>query len=355
MSTTPISGDSLVTECIIVEVVLKVVAYVTLALRFWARRKGGLGYSWDDWLILTAAFYTLPFTISEIVWLTHFGVARHLNWVLANEPEVLPAFFKILYSEGVLYPPVISLIKLSILCFYVRMFGIRKSFARVCHVQMVLVLLWGIISTCCYLFQCSPVSAAWRIEQEGGKCFKFQTLFAGTNAVNVIMDIALLITPLHPIWHLKLPRRKKILVSGVLVLGTSEVVFSTVRLIKLSLLSYEDLSWDMAQALIWSNVENNGGIICACIPTLAPLLPRYWGERSQSSSRYGSKSKYSGNQSWPEHDEVELRDTGSVETDERELVGGTEDRIRRTTEITVQTESNLRLADKKNTNVEYML
>lgn len=68
------------------------------------------------------------------------------------------------------------------------------------------------------------MSSAWGVTQEGKKCFKFQAMFAGTNAVNVIMDVVLLITPLHPIWGLKLPIRKKILVSGILILGTRQAL-----------------------------------------------------------------------------------------------------------------------------------
>lgn len=35
-----------------------------------------------------------------------------------------------------------------------------------------------------------------------------------------------------------------------------------------------DLTWNMSQAFIWSSVEPNIGIVCACLPTLRPLMRR---------------------------------------------------------------------------------
>jgi hypothetical protein len=102
---------------------------------------------------------------------------------------------------------------------YVRVFGVRKTFAKICYAQMILVLIWGVVSEALYLFQCSPVSAGWSLDRTGATCLNFTIMFAGTNAVNVAMDIGLLVTPLQPIWSLQLPRRNKILVTSVLILG----------------------------------------------------------------------------------------------------------------------------------------
>ena len=38
----------------------------------------------------------------------------------------------------------------------------------------------------------------------------------------------------------------------------------------------KDLPWDNVQAATWSNVEINLGIICACLPTLRPLIRRFF-------------------------------------------------------------------------------
>ena len=55
---------------------------------------------------------------------------------------------------------------------------------------------------------------------------------------------------------------------------TSESIFSATRLGVLSQLNFIDVTWDHADALIWSTLETAVGVICACIPVLGPLLPR---------------------------------------------------------------------------------
>lgn len=56
-----------------------------------------------------------------------------------------------------------------------------------------------------------------------------------------------------------------------------------------------DLTWNMSQAFIWSSVEPNIGIVCACLPTLRPLmrrcLPKWFAGsslKSSSAPNYGT-------------------------------------------------------------------
>ena len=113
----------------------------------------------------------------------------------------------------------IALIKLSILFLYVRLFGVQRKFAYACYIQMVLVVIWAIVTEFVFIFQCSPIWVAWDPTRSGGTCFQFARLFIGTNTVNVIMDFAILVTPMYLIWTLQLSVQKKLLISGVLVLG----------------------------------------------------------------------------------------------------------------------------------------
>ena len=123
------------------------------------------------------------------------------------------------------------MIKLSILCLYIRLFGVRKSFTYACYVQMVLIVLWVVIGDFFFIFQCSPISVGWSPTQSGGSCFKSTNLVIGTNTANVVMDFAILLTPMYSIWTLKLPIRRKILVTGVLLLGGGYVCTLSQRLL----------------------------------------------------------------------------------------------------------------------------
>lgn len=62
------------------------------------------------------------------------------------------------------------------------------------------------------------------------------------------------------------------------------------RLIACDLLtSSADVTWAMAEVFIWSCCEPFMGILCACLPTFAPLF-RIWRDRSST-----NRSKRSGN------------------------------------------------------------
>lgn len=53
----------------------------------------------------------------------------------------------------------------------------------------------------------------------------------------------------------------------------SETIFSIARLAVLSRLSWvQDPTWDYATYLMWSTIQENIGIFCACVPMLRPLL-----------------------------------------------------------------------------------
>lgn len=124
-----------------------------------------------------------------------------------------------IYAGEIFYPPIIVCIKCSILALYYRLFGVRKGIARVCYVLMGLTVAWGIATLFPAVFQCKPIHLAWDPTSTRSECFKLRAYLVGTNVPNVLLDVAILVTPLYPGWQLKLPTTNKVLISGVFVLG----------------------------------------------------------------------------------------------------------------------------------------
>jgi hypothetical protein len=76
----------------------------------------------------------------------------------------------------------------------------------------------------------------------------------------------------------------------------SVCVASVVRIVMMDrLVKSQDFTWAMCQVFIWSCCEPFIGIVCACLPTYAPLV-RHWWTSTTSSQKYGS-SKYASNRS----------------------------------------------------------
>lgn len=106
-------------------------------------------------------------------------------------------------------------------------------------------------------------------------------------------------------------------------------MFSIARLVIFTQLSLEDPTWNFYNPMIWTSTEEGVGVICVCLPVMAPLL-KSWG----SQTKLGSNNTYAMEpRSRQTHDQYDhLRDNNS----ERGLVPGDgELGIRKTTEYTV--------------------
>ena len=64
------------------------------------------------------------------------------------------------------------------------------------------------------------------------------------------------------------------------------MAISIVRVTTLSQLAFDDISWDDATALTWSEVECHVGVICCNLPVLGPLLPAAWREKLRDNSTF---------------------------------------------------------------------
>lgn len=75
----------------------------------------------------------------------------------------------------------------------------------------------------------------------------------------------------------QIQKRKKVVLLGLFALGMFITIIQIVRIQTVNRLVNHT---DSAPLILWSTVENNLGIIVACIPTLAPLVKSF-SERSQ--------------------------------------------------------------------------
>lgn len=70
----------------------------------------------------------------------------------------------------------------------------------------------------------------------------------------------------------------------------SETAFSIVRLVELTSLDISDVTWDYLPPIIWSTVESCVGMFCACLPVMAPLVPKFMRGRSGPEEPYDYSS-----------------------------------------------------------------
>lgn len=182
--------------------------------------------------------------------------------------------------------------KSSVLVFYLRLAGSTQKIMRMTSWAVLgVVNTAGIILTFMNIFQCTPINAAWDIRVQPTRCIPLLTEFICSAPVNVTTDLAILALPIPVLTSMHLPQRQKTILVFTFALGIFVTIVDVVRIYYLQhAIAYVPMtpssdpmamfgqsagfSWNASFSLMWSAVEVNVGITCACIPTLKPLIIR---------------------------------------------------------------------------------
>ena len=128
---------------------------------------------------------------------------------------------KTIYASEIYYPITMTIIKTSILLFYLRLFGVRKWFRRVLYVTESVVVCWCIATVFPAIFRCSPVRYGLLpvTEQTISHCDDIDAYLLATSVLNVVVESWILLLPLSVVWTLQLPNKQKVAVSCIFLLG----------------------------------------------------------------------------------------------------------------------------------------
>jgi hypothetical protein len=81
--------------------------------------------------------------------------------------------------------------------------------------------------------------------------------------------------PIPHVWRLHAPLAQRVVLAGMFALGTFIAVVSLVRLIiflNIPISTQGDATYNFREIIVWSIVEINIGLTCACLPSLKPAL-----------------------------------------------------------------------------------
>lgn len=128
---------------------------------------------------------------------------------------------QMLFASMIFYVLTVTLVRVSILLLYRRIFDIR-SFRIVTTGLIALCVAWGISICAANIFQCHTIADAFRPEVVGaldGRCINLQAMFYGTLGTGFTLDLVILALPFPRIWNLRLERRQKLELTAILGLG----------------------------------------------------------------------------------------------------------------------------------------
>ncbi|KAJ6155393.1 hypothetical protein N7470_005959 [Penicillium chermesinum] len=163
--------------------------------------------------------------------------------------------------------------KASILLQYFRVFPTQRM-RVVCWFMITVLAIYGTWAVLSAFLNCIPVAKFWDPSIDGF-CLSKPGLWFSNASMHIATDLFILIIPIPALISIEIPRRHKAALIGVFALGGFVCVTSIIRLVSLKRIADStDPTYDNVGAASWSAIECNTGIICACLPTLKPLVSR---------------------------------------------------------------------------------
>ncbi|KAL1623545.1 hypothetical protein SLS56_008249 [Neofusicoccum ribis] len=168
----------------------------------------------------------------------------------------------------------LCLVKVSALLQMLRIFKIpRVRTSILCLLAFVAVFgIWTFVSA---LLTCHPLAYMWDQTIPGGHCINQLPFLYANAAINIALDILVTLLPLPVLRRLRLTTRQKRGLMAVFALGLLATTTSIIRLRALTdLHNASDFTHAITPLCIWSAIELNTSIACACAPALGPLFTR---------------------------------------------------------------------------------
>lgn len=147
------------------------------------------------------------------------GVGRHLDVILATDPQVFVVWAKCTFALETLYCVSVAFPKLSILAMYLRIFN-KRPYRVISYLIGAVIIAAAIAGVITSLASCRPLSARWDITKLESHCINLVAFWQGMSVPNIATDLVMLVLPMPPIWQLHLPKSQKIALTGVLILGS---------------------------------------------------------------------------------------------------------------------------------------
>ncbi|KAI1778219.1 hypothetical protein F4818DRAFT_289966 [Hypoxylon cercidicola] len=266
---TPTDGPMIVA----VASVLTAVSLCFVCLRYYVRVWVIHALGADDWFTFGTWLLTCAFTVITAIQ-TSWGLGmKHIE----NIPQQNIYTYQLLQYAG--FPLYI----LSILGF--------KQSLLLGHFRFVHKGMCKIGVTCslvsCTLFHLACLGVQLKLSQPVAKEYdpRIVPFYTASSALTILWDFSVMFLPFPVLIKTKIPTRKKVVLLGLFALG---FFVTAIQIIRIQYIKSLSNPLDSGYLILWSTVESNLGIICACIPVLSPLVR----ERKNKSSKVTHESSW---------------------------------------------------------------
>ncbi|KAF2488845.1 hypothetical protein BU16DRAFT_519776 [Lophium mytilinum] len=263
----------------VVTVVMTFFGFTFVALRIVTRQFIVRNVGADDWMSVAGLVLILAY-MAEILALRPNGMGYSGATL---ELDQMINLMKLTLGIEITYYCLVYCIKMSILLFYLRI-AAERIFQILCKATMALLSMFVTVCIVVCLVQCLPLHKMWDLTGlVHGRCLNTTAFFYSTSGFNIVTDIWMLALPLKTLWTIQRPKREKIALFIIFGMGIFSTIASIIRLYSIRIFTEsKDPFYDSVQINLWSIIEVNIGIMCACIPSLKPLISGAQRERARA-------------------------------------------------------------------------
>ncbi|KAI1807115.1 hypothetical protein F4811DRAFT_66502 [Daldinia bambusicola] len=203
----------------------------------------------------------------------------------------IPEYMKVIFMGMCFWAASTALMKSAILLEWIHIFSStnkRTPFHRCCTILLIFTpLFYGSLIISLNL-SCIPYSRIWDKTVPGTCKVSLQAVNIAATAINVVLDIVILVLPQRMIWELKMTRAKKIGLSAVFAFGIFACIAAIFLLASIvNWVKSNDLTYHYSAVALWAIAESTCGTMifsALVIPKLFKSLKSRWNSRVSSSA-----------------------------------------------------------------------
>ena len=111
-------------------------------------------------------------------------------------------------------------IKMSLVLFYLRIFGIKRGMRLTVYVLITLLILWFLAQVIYIMLECRPIAFFWNYTLTSGHCNTASKVSGySINGASLVLDLVIWVVPIHPLWGLKRDLGARISLIGIFLVG----------------------------------------------------------------------------------------------------------------------------------------
>jgi hypothetical protein len=193
------------------------IAVIRFASKFLFSIRQGFGP--DDWALFTAAFIGIPCIAFNVWGLIENGLGRDI-WTLA--PSAISKLAQWFVAMGIFYVVIMTIIKTSLTLFYLDLFT-GTHFRKLIWGTIILLVASCISFVIGTLVQCVPLKFTWEqfngSDPSQGQCININAFGWANAAINIAVDLWLLVIPLIQLYNLDTNWKRKLSAASMFLTG----------------------------------------------------------------------------------------------------------------------------------------